>query len=121
MKHILLFLSVAFQLSLIETNAQKKPNIVYIMVDNYGWGEPGCYGGGILRHAPTPNIDRLATEGARLLNFNVETQCVPSRSALLTGRHAIRSGTSKVVWGMLYGLVQWEYTIAEMLHDDGYA
>jgi len=63
----------------------------------------------------------LAAEGTRLLNFNVETQCTPSRSAFMTGRHPIRSGTTKVVWGMLYGLVQWERTIAEILSDQGYA
>src|SRR5215471_10791098 len=63
--------------------AAGKPNIVYIMTDNLGYGEVGCYGGGILRGAPTPRIDRLASEGFRLLNFNVEAQCTPTRSALL--------------------------------------
>jgi len=79
----------------------KKPNIVVMMVDNLGWGELGCYGGGILRGAPTPRLDQLAQEGIRFLNFNVEPQCTPSRSAFMTGRHPIRSGTTKVVWGML--------------------
>jgi arylsulfatase len=37
-----------------------KPNVVLIFMDNYGWGEPGCYGGGVLRGAPTPRIDKLA-------------------------------------------------------------
>ena len=69
----------------------KKPNIVFFYWDNFGWGELGCYGGGVLRGAPTPRIDRLADEGLKLQNFNVEAQCTPSRSALLTGRHAIRS------------------------------
>src|SRR5262249_4205925 len=58
----------------------QKPNIVFILMDNLGYGEVGCYGGGILRGAPTPRIDKLATEGTRLLNFNVEAQCTPSRS-----------------------------------------
>jgi arylsulfatase len=53
----------------------KKPNIVFILMDNLGYGELGCYGGGILRGAPTPRIDKLASEGTRLLNFNVEAQC----------------------------------------------
>ena len=43
--------------------------------DNLGWGEVRCYGGGVLRGAPTPRIDRLASEGVRLLNFNIEAQC----------------------------------------------
>ncbi len=54
--------------------ANKKPNIVFILVDNLGYGELGVYGGGILRGAPTPRIDKLASEGTRLLNFNVEAQ-----------------------------------------------
>ena len=73
-----------------------KPNIDFFFWDNLGWGEIGCYGGGILRGAPTPRIDRLAAEGLRLLNFNVEPQCTPSRSAVITGRHPIRSGTHTV-------------------------
>lgn len=102
-------------------DAQKRPNIVFMMTDNLGWGEIGVYGGGILRGAETPRLDALAAEGMRLLNFNVEPQCTPSRSALMTGRHPIRSGTTKVVWGMLYGLTQWEVTIAELLSEQGYA
>jgi len=69
-----------------------QPNIVFILWDNLGWGEVGCYGGGVLRGAATPRIDELAAQGLRLLNFNVEAQCTPSRSAILTGRHPIRSG-----------------------------
>jgi arylsulfatase len=76
-----------------------KPNIVFILVDNLGYGELGVYGGGILRGAPTPRIDKLAAEGTRLLNFNVEAQCTPSRSALMTGRFSIRSGTYAVPIG----------------------
>src|SRR5206468_10977826 len=68
-----------------------KPNIVFILMDNLGYGEVGCYGGGILRGAATPRIDKLATEGTRLLNFNVEAQCTPSRAARMTGRFSIRS------------------------------
>ena len=101
--------------------AQDQPNIVFMIVDNYGYGELGVYGGGALRGAETPRLDRLADEGMRLTNFNVEPQCTPSRSALMTGRHPIRSGTTRVVWGVLYGLVQWEKTIAELLSDAGYA
>jgi arylsulfatase len=100
--------------------AAEKPNIVIMMVDNLGWGELGVYGGGVLRGAETPRLDKLASEGLRFLNFNVEPQCTPSRSALMTGRHPIRSGTTKVVWGMLYGMTQWERTIPELLSDEGY-
>src|SRR5215469_10236033 len=99
-----------------------QPNIVVFYFDNLGWGEVGCYGGGVLRGAPTPRIDELASEGLRLLNFNVEAQCTPSRSALLTGRHAIRSGTGSIpIAGGPDGLTQWEVTIAKSLSDAGYA
>ncbi len=99
-----------------------KPNIVFILMDNLGYGEVGVYGGGITRGAPTPRIDQLASEGTRLTNFNVEAQCTPSRSAIMTGRFAIRSGTHSVPFGGgLDGLTQWEVTIAELLSSVGYA
>ena len=99
-----------------------KPNIVIVFLDNFGWGEPGFNGGGIIRGAATPRIDQIAAEGLRLTNFNVEVQCTPSRSALMTGRYAIRSGNGTVPLGEgVYGLVQWEFTMAEMLSATGYA
>ncbi len=102
--------------------SSKRPNIVFVFMDNFGWGELGTYGGGILRGAPTPRIDSLAADGMKLLNFNVEAQCTPSRSALMTGRYAIRSGNSEVLLGTgIYGLSQWEITIGEMLSNAGYA
>ncbi|MBZ5652789.1 MAG: sulfatase-like hydrolase/transferase, partial [Acidobacteriia bacterium] len=87
----------------------RKPNIVLMLTDNLGYGELGVYGGGILRGAPTPRIDKLAAESTRLLNFNVEAQCTPSRSALMTGRFPIRSGTYQVPrGGVPEGLTVWE-------------
>jgi arylsulfatase A-like enzyme len=115
---------VAMTIASVPIAAQqpKKPNIVVLLADNLGYGELGIYGGGILRGAPTPRIDALAHEGLRLLNFNVEAQCTPSRSALLTGRFAIRSGTYEVpVGGVPDGLTQWEITTAELLSTQGYA
>src|SRR6516225_2766942 len=99
-----------------------KPNIVFMLMDNLGYGEPGVYGGGITRGAPTPRIDQLAAEGLRLTNFNVEAQCTPSRSAIMTGRFSIRSGTQSIpIGGGLDGLTQLEVTIAETLSGVGYA
>lgn len=93
-----------------------------MMVDNLGYGDLGCYGGGELRGAPTPRIDRLAAEGLRLTNFNVEPECTPSRSAFLTGRMPIRTGTSIVESrGLKDGVAPWEYSLAELLSDSGYA
>ncbi len=100
----------------------KKPNIVLILADNLGWGELGCYGGGAIRGAPTPRIDALAKEGIQLNNFNVESDCVPTRSALMTGRHPIRTGAlQSVPAGLPQGLIPWEITIAELLSEAGYA
>ena len=98
--------------------AADKPNVVYILVDNWGWGDISAQGGTL----QTPNIDQFASEGFRLTNFNVQNQCTPTRSALHTGRLPIRSGTQKVsAPGEPDGLALWEYTIAELLSDAGYA
>jgi arylsulfatase len=103
-------------------SAQPKPNILFILVDNLGYGELGVYGGGATRGAPTPRIDKLASEGLRLTNMNMEAQCTPSRSSILTGRYAIRSGTHSVPFGgVADGLTQWEVTMAESLSAAGYA
>lgn len=96
--------------------AQDNPNIIYILVDNWGWGDIRIQGGSI----PTPRIDKLAQEGLRMTNFNVENQCTPTRSAIMTGRLPIRSGTHRVTYGMPYGMAPWEYTLPELLSDAGY-
>jgi arylsulfatase A-like enzyme len=98
--------------------ATDRPNIVFILADNTGGGDWSCYGGG----TPTPRIDKLASEGIRLTNYCVESECTPTRSAIMTGRQSIRSGTYSVVPGAgPIGLTPWEYTIAELLSDAGYA
>ena len=91
-----------------------RPNIVLMVPDNLGWGEVGAYGG--VRGNITPRIDKLATEGIRLTNFNVEFSCTVSRAALLTGRYAIRTGATQG-----NGMTLWEITIAEALKTVGYA
>lgn len=97
-------------------SALDRPSIVYILVDNWGWGDIRIQGGSI----PTPRIDALAQEGLRLTNFNVENQCVPTRSAIMTGRLPVRSGTHRVTYGLPYGMAPWEYTLPELLSDAGY-
>ena len=91
-----------------------RPNIVLIFPDNLGWGEVGAYGS--VRGALTPRIDKLAAEGIRLNNFNVEYSCTVSRAALMTGRYAIRTGATQPG-----GITLWEVTIAEALKSVGYA
>ena len=106
----------------IAADSDDKPNIVLILMDNFGYGEIGVYGGGVIRGAATPRIDSIATEGFQLTNFNVEAECTPSRSALMTGRYGIRTrqrpdGPPRGVW---YGITKWEITLAEMLSEAGY-
>ena len=112
---LLLFLS-------IPVVSQDRPNIILMLSDNIGFGDFGCYGGGIIRAAPTPNLDQMADEGIRFTNFNVEAECTPSRSALLTGRYAVRSGTTRAIpiMGLPQGLASWEVTLAEILKELGY-
>lgn len=92
------------------TFAANKPKVVYILVDNWGWGDISVQGSTL----QTPNIDQFASEGLRLTNFNVQNQCTPTRSALHTGRLPILSGTQEVpAPGEPDGLALWEYTIAD--------
>ena len=70
------------------TAEQAPPNIVYILADDLGYGDVGCYGSTDIE---TPRIDRLATEGARLTAWYAQPVCTPSRFLLLTGRHPNRS------------------------------
>jgi arylsulfatase A-like enzyme len=103
-------------------STRKRPHIVLVLADNLGWGELGCYGGGALRGAPTPRIDALAEQGLKCLNFNVESDCVPTRSALMTGRHPIRTGAlQSVPAGLPQGIHPWERTLPQVLKDAGYA
>src|SRR5258706_15217593 len=118
----LLFLLLATVSVAAFAQSGTKPNILFILVDNLGYGELGVYGGGATRGAPTPRIDKLAAEGLRLTNMNMETQCTPSPSPILTGRYAIRSGTHSVPFGgVADGLTQWEVTMAESLSAAGNA
>jgi arylsulfatase len=95
-------------------SAPSRPNIVLIFPDNLGWGEVGVYGS--VRGAPTPRLDRMAAEGMRLNNFNVEFSCTVSRAALITGRYAARTGAAQDS-----GMTLWEVTIPEALKPLGYA
>jgi arylsulfatase A-like enzyme len=113
-----ILLLIAFFLTSARLHAAEKPNIVYILVDNWGWGDISIQGSS----TPTPRIDALARQGIRFTNFNIQNQCTPTRSALHTGRLPIRSGTWKVAApGEPQGMAPWEYTIAELLSDAGYA
>ncbi len=106
---ILSLLSVEMLLSLPAAKAVDCPNILIIFTDDQGYGDLGCYGSTLNK---TPRLDQLAAEGTRFTSFYSQTVCGPSRSALLTGRHPIRSKG----WGM----PATEITFAEKLKTSGY-
>jgi arylsulfatase len=99
------------------------PNVLFFHVDNLGFGELSCYSGGPFRGTWTRRIDTFANEGFRLTNYAPEAQCTPTRSALLTGRYAIRSGNHSVPLGVSggWGLVAWERTLGDLMSAAGYA
>jgi len=101
---------------------EKKPNIVFMLADNLGYGDPGCYGGGETRGFTTPRLDELATQSVRFTQFCVEPGSTPSRAALMTGRYSVRSGLSLIIVpGTKNTLAASEVTMAEVLKDAGYA
>lgn len=109
------------RLAELEKRFNKKPNIIYILSDDIGWGELGSFSGGKIRGTPTPNLDQLASEGMTLLSHYSEPSCTPTRLALLTGRHPVRTGVDVVLWpGQKQGLADGEVTVAEVLSKAGY-
>lgn len=105
---------------------RSRPNIIYIMADDLGYGELGCYGQSKIK---TPNIDRLAEQGARLTQFySAAPVCAPSRASLMTGLHGghapIRDNREVGEWNSFRGqmpLPAESVTIAERLQELGYA
>jgi arylsulfatase len=97
--------------------SENPPNIIVILGDNIGYGELSCYDNS--RMVQTPRLDKLASQGLRLTNFNMETWCAPSRAALLTGRLGIRTGTSQMP-DSVAGITPWEVTLPEILAPRGY-
>lgn len=104
-----------------EQNKNQKPNIVYILADDLGYGDLSCYG---QDHFQTPNIDRLAREGMQFTqHYAGSTVCAPSRSSLMTGQHTgktfIRGNKGMEPEGQ-YPIASSIVTIAELLQDAGY-
>jgi arylsulfatase A-like enzyme len=96
--------------------APRKPNIVFIIVDDMGYGDLGCYGSKVL---DTPRIDRMAAEGMRFTDaYSGCTVCAPARSALMTGKHlghaVVRGNTGGIPMPAA------EVTVAEVLKTQGY-
>ena len=119
MKYLALSLAAAALLSSTAVGATRPPNVIHIVADDLGWKDLGFQGATDIR---TPNLDRLAREGARFEQFYVQPMCTPSRAALLTGRYPMRYGLQTLVIPSkgTYGLSTDEYLLPQVLADAGY-
>ena len=98
----------------------KRPNILVVLFDDVGWGDFGCYGGGVAVGAATPNIDALARRGLLLTSCYSEPSCTPSRASFMTGRLPMRHGLLRPpMYGQPGGLGG-EVTLPMLLSDAGY-
>lgn len=114
----LLALLAAFAAA-VASAQNSKPNIIFILADDLGYGELGCYG---QKEIATPNIDRLAAEGMRFRQFYAgNTVCAPSRSVLMTGQHMGHTRVRGNSAGPAQRLAAGDVTIARVLKDAGYA
>src|SRR5688572_943753 len=100
---------------------EKKPNILFIMADDIGWFNVSCYNLGVMGYR-TPNIDRIAREGAMFTDFYGQQSCTAGRAAFITGQTPIRTGLTKVgMPGATLGLKAEDPTVAQFLNNLGYA
>ena len=117
---IMVALVVVTVKQLVPLEAAEKPNIVFILADDMGYGDPGCYGCGDIR---TPHLDQLAAEGVRFTDFYANAAvCSPTRVAFLTGRYQQRLGLDNALYyqEMGRGLPKDGETIADVLRSVGY-
>jgi arylsulfatase len=106
-----------------ERNGGKRPNIVYVLIDDMGFGEFGVPALSKIRGGRTPNLDAFASQGMTFTRFYAENICTSSRVAFMTGRYAVRTGMelTKVTPPEGVGMRDEEVTLAELLSDAGYA
>src|SRR5262245_63793466 len=101
--------------------ADSKPNILVIMGDDIGWYNPSCYHQGMMRYQ-TPNIDRIAKEGARFTDWYAQNSCTAGRAAFVCGQSPIRTGLVKVgIPGAPIGLSEKDPSIGDIMKSLGYA
>lgn len=113
------FLGAMLILSGKLATAAERPNVVVFLTDDQGYGDVGCFGSESLE---TPNIDRLCQQGMKFTDFYVHQRCSPTRLALMTGCHAHRAGSTKVIYNKdRIGIHADEVTMPELLRSAGYA
>ena len=104
-----------------KTNGGKPPNILYILIDDVGFGEFGTKELNYVRGTETPRINKLAEESLSFMRMYTEPSCTPTRTALMTGRHPVRTGMEEVKVALVgEGLSEKEVTTAEVLSQAGY-
>ncbi len=104
-----------------ERNGGKPPNILYILVDDVGFGDMGIPELNAVRGYSTPNINEFAREGMRFVRMYTEPSCTPTRVAFMTGRQPFRNGMGDTAVDIAgFGLAGTEVTLAEILSDAGY-
>ena len=114
-------LGLTASLTALGQTSGKKPNVVMLMSDDVGWGDYGVYYGGAALGHPTPNIDRMAKEGAMFTSWYGQASCTAGRASFMTGRIPVRTALSVVVVpGDPNGLDADTPTIAEFFRKNGY-
>ncbi|MEO2174003.1 MAG: sulfatase-like hydrolase/transferase [bacterium] len=104
-----------------ESNGGKRPNIVFILIDDMGFGTMGSKQMNYVNGYATPNINKLAEQGLSLMRMYSEPSCTPTRAAFSTGRYAVRTGMNEAKADLAgEGLSEDEVTIAEVLSASGY-
>ena len=102
-------------------NGGKRPNIFYVLIDDISFGQMGNRTLNYVTGISTPNINDFANEGVTLMRMYTEPSCTPTRTAMLTGRHPVRTGLEEVKVALVgEGLSRDEVTIAEVLSKAGY-
>ena len=114
----LLIVQLSTAAVVVGQSSAPRPNIVYIVADDLGWKDVGFHGSDIR----TPNIDKLAREGAQLQQFYAQPMCTPTRAALMTGRYPFRYGlqTAVIPSASKYGLATDEWLLPQALKEVGY-
>lgn len=119
MKPLRRLIALALCATTVAFAAQRRPNLVLFLSDDMGSAQPGFMGGTAV---PTPHLDRLAREGAKLTQFYVQSVCSPTRAALLTGRYPFRNGMEERSHANdTAGMLTDERTLAQALKSAGYA